>query len=409
MASDPEHRPEDSRAAPWSAATASPPVRLADDTSFRISPPSISLPKGGGAIRGVGEKFAANPVTGSAGFSVPLPVSPGRGGFGPKLELSYDSGNGNGTFGFGWSLSLPSISRKTDKGLPLYADRTDTFLISGAEDLVPILDAKSAVEDDDTFAAGYVIRRYRPRIEGLFARIERWTRSDGDVHWRSISADNVLSTWLAGPSDQRRDQVIYYQYRHDRARRTLRGIDQQIAKAERAVAGIAPVKRNRFIHLSGGTRRVNRSLEAKARSPAGRKGYITNLDGVTPKFVIGAYHRLFQIEKSFRMAESDLAARPIYHRTRDSIETHLTIVFAALAISRWIEDTTGWSIKKFVKTARRYREIKIQAGEHVLTAADPLPADLRTAVEPSSSEPEGTNLSQLGLHPSLARTSDLRD
>jgi hypothetical protein len=65
------------------------------------------------------------------------------------------------------------------------------------------------------------------------------SRSDGDVHWRSISADNVLSTWPAGPSDQRRDQVIYYQYRHDRARRTLRGIDQQIAKAERAVAGIA--------------------------------------------------------------------------------------------------------------------------------------------------------------------------
>jgi len=308
MASDPEHRPEDSRAAPWSAATASPPARLADDTSFRISPPSISLPKGGGAIRGVGEKFAASPVTGSAGFSVSLPVSLGRGGFGPKLELSYDSGNGNGAFGFGWSLSLPSISRKTDKGLPLYADRTDTFLISGAEDLVPILDAKSAVEDDDTFAAGYVIRRYRPRIEGLFARIERWTRSDGDVHWRSISADNVLSTWPAGPSDQRRDQVIYYQYRHDRAGRTLRGIDQQIAKAERAVAGIAPVKRNRFIHLSGGTRRVNRSLEAKARSLAGLKGYINNFDGGTPEFVIGAYHRLFQIEKSFRRAKSDLAA-----------------------------------------------------------------------------------------------------
>src|SRR5205823_14913642 len=143
----------------------------------------------------------------------------------------------------------PSISRKTDKGLPRYSDATDTFLISGAEDLVPILDANNAIDDDDTFAAGYVIRRYRPRIEGLFARIERWTRSDGDVHWRSISADNALSTWPAGPSDQRRDQVIYYQYRHDRARRTLRGIDQQIAKAERAVVGIAPVKRNRFIHL----------------------------------------------------------------------------------------------------------------------------------------------------------------
>lgn len=97
--------------------------------------------------------------------------------------------------------------------------------------------------------------------------------------------------------------------------------------------------------------------------------------------MIDAYHRLFQIEKSFRMSKHDLQARPIYHRQRDSIEAHLTIVFAALAVSRWIEDRTGWSIKKFVKTARRYRTIQIQAGAHTITAADPLPDDLRTALE----------------------------
>ena len=54
--------------------------------------PSISLPKGGGAIRGIGEKFAANPVTGTGSMTVPLPISPGRSGFGPQLTLSYDSG-----------------------------------------------------------------------------------------------------------------------------------------------------------------------------------------------------------------------------------------------------------------------------------------------------------------------------
>jgi transposase len=97
--------------------------------------------------------------------------------------------------------------------------------------------------------------------------------------------------------------------------------------------------------------------------------------------VIGAYHQLFQIEKSFRMAKSDLQARPIYHRTRDSIEAHLTIVFAALAVSRWIEARTGWSIRRFVKTARRYRTIQIQAGPHTITAADTLPGDLRQALE----------------------------
>jgi hypothetical protein len=193
--------------------------------------------------------------------------------------------------------------------------------------------------------------------------------------------------WPAGPDGGRRDQVIYYQYKADRARRTLRGIDEQVRKAEQAVAGTTPVKRNRFVRLSGGTRTVNRELEVKARALAGLKGYVTNLqacpDGtpVTPEFVIGAYHQLFQIERSFRMAKSDLQARPIYHRTRDSIEAHLTIVFAALAVSRWIEQVTGWSIRRFVKTARRYRTINIQAGQHIITAADPLPDHLRHAVE----------------------------
>jgi hypothetical protein len=132
---------------------------------------------------------------------------------------------------------------------------------------------------------------------------------------------------------------------------------------------------------------VKRELEEKARALAGIKGYVTNLracpDGtpVTADFVIGAYHRLFEIERSFRMAKSDLQARPVYHRKRDSIEAHLTIVFAALAVSRWIERQTGWSIRKFVKTARRYRTIQIQAGPHTITAADPIPGELRQALD----------------------------
>ena len=196
-----------------------------------------------------------------------------------------------------------------------------------------------------------------------------------------------VQPWPAGPSSQRRDQMIYYQFRADRARRTLRGIDEQVAKAAKAVAGLAPVKRNRFIKLDGAAKSVNRELEARARTLAGIKGYVTNLaacpDGtpVTADFVIGSYHELWRIEKSFRMSKHDLQARPIYHHLRDSIEAHLTIVFAALAVSRWIEAQTGWSIRKFVKTARRYRTIEIQAGRQTITAADPLPDDLRQALD----------------------------
>jgi hypothetical protein len=86
------------------------------------------------------------------------------------------------------------------------------------------------------------------------------------------------------------------------------------------------------------------------------------------------------LEKSFRMSKHDLKARPVYHHKRESIDAHLTIVFAALAVTRLIEDRTSWSIKRFVRTARRYRTIQIRAGQQILTAEDPLPPDLRDAL-----------------------------
>ncbi|MGX7674456.1 IS1634 family transposase [Plantactinospora sp. DSM 117369] len=208
------------------------------------------------------------------------------------------------------------------------------------------------------------------------------------TEWRNAHPDAEIpdghvfvQPWPAGPGDNRRDHTIYYQYRADRARRTLRGIDQQITKAENAVAGRTAVKRNRYVRLTGAVKSVNRALEVKNRALAGIKDYVTNLPNPDPEQVIGAYSRLLQVEKSFRMSKTDLAARPIYHHTSESIEAHLTIVFAALAVSRWIENTTGWSIKRFVTTARRYRTITIQAGDHSITAADPLPDELRAALD----------------------------
>src|SRR5687768_10598209 len=107
----------------------------------KLQAPQINLPKGGGATRGIGEKFTANPVTGTGSMKIPIAVSPGRSGFSPQLSLSYDSGAGNGPCGFGWSLSIPSVTRKTDKGLPEYrdAEESDIFILSGAEDMVPVL------------------------------------------------------------------------------------------------------------------------------------------------------------------------------------------------------------------------------------------------------------------------------
>ena len=80
------------------------------------------------------------------------------------------------------------------------------------------------------------------------------------------------------------------------------------------------------------------------------------------------------------MSKHDLQARPIYHHIRESIEAHLSIVVTAMAVSHYIETQTSWSIKKFVRTTRRYRTVKVNAGNQTLTAADPLPDDLRAAL-----------------------------
>ena len=88
----------------------------ADSSPFAA--PQVSLPKGGGAIRGIGEKFTANPVTGTGSMTIPIAHSPGRSGFAPQLSLSYDSGTGNGPFGMGWALSSPAITPQDRQGSP---------------------------------------------------------------------------------------------------------------------------------------------------------------------------------------------------------------------------------------------------------------------------------------------------
>jgi RHS repeat-associated protein len=165
--------------------------------------PALTLPTGGGAIRGIGERFGVNPANGTATLSIPIGLSRGRGDFTPALDLTYDSGHGNGAFGFGWQLTQPAITRRTDRGVPTYGEE-DTFLLSGADELVACAGPQER--------AGHRVERFRPRVEREPMRIERWTRlADGDVHWRTISKDNVLSVYgdddssrVSDPDDPRR-------------------------------------------------------------------------------------------------------------------------------------------------------------------------------------------------------------
>ncbi len=175
--------------------------------SNAIDIPSISLPKGGGAIKGIDEKFSVNAVNGTSSFSIPLPFSPARGAS-PSLEITYSSGAGNSIFGLGWGLNLSAMQRKTDKALPQYIDAidSDTFLFSEAEDLVPEfkknedgsfvldMDEEYVLDERDSTDGLFTIRKYKPRIEGLFARIERWTeKTTGQIKWRVITRDNTTT------------------------------------------------------------------------------------------------------------------------------------------------------------------------------------------------------------------------
>lgn len=219
--------------------------------------PAITLPKGGGAIQGIGEKFSVNAVTGTGGASIPIPISPGRNGFQPNLTLSYDSGAGNSGFGLGWNLSLSSISRKTSRGLPLYDDtsESDVFLMSGAEDLVPFL--KPGTNEPLTRLEGdFSVHTYRPRTEGGYARIEKWvnTNDHGNTFWKVTTRENIthffgksaaaritdpdhesrIFQWMLEKSRDNRGNLIRYEY----VRENLVGIKTaQPQEFERAKAG----------------------------------------------------------------------------------------------------------------------------------------------------------------------------
>ena len=172
---------------------------------------------------------------------------------------------------------------------------------------------------------------------------------------------------------------VIYQYRAKRAALDLRNIEKQIVKAKKALNGQIPANRTKFLSIKARSKQLNQKLIDKARALAGIKGYVTNLD-IPDEEVIAYYHQLFQVEASFRMAKSDLRARPIYHHNREAIEAHLTIVLAALAISRNIEYQTGISIKQFVKLLRPIRSGIVTINGNEILAEPEIPDTVKSVL-----------------------------
>lgn len=163
---------------------------------FQIEAPSISLPTGGGAIRGIDEQFEVNAATGTLSLSFALPLTAARGDFRPPVRLAYDSGSGNSVVGLGWSLAMGSVRRRSDRGVPRYRG-DDVVQLSGSDDLVPSATWDGIAWSPDEASHGSLsVRRYRPRTERDFARIERITNSagaDAADWWRVTSRDDVTT------------------------------------------------------------------------------------------------------------------------------------------------------------------------------------------------------------------------
>jgi len=135
--------------------------------------------------------------------------------------------------------------------------------------------------------------------------------------------------------------------------------EKQVKKAEVAISSPAKIsQRFRFIQTINGKYEVNTALIEKAKRLEGIKGYLTNTE-LSEIEVIDHYHNLWKIEKAFKVTKSDLEARPIFLRLDKTITAHLIIVFASLAICKYLEIKTNMSIQKILKIAQKVLTHKV--------------------------------------------------
>jgi transposase len=211
-------------------------------------------------------------------------------------------------------------------------------------------------------------------------------------HGNYFTDGQVLeSARVMGTGKGARDRRVVYQWKFKREQHDNKAINAMVAKAEKAADGTRPMRRDRFVKVTGASKGVDWALVERARQLAGLKGYVTNLPAATmdAAAVIAAYHDLWRVEQSFRMTKSDLRAPPVFHHQRDAIEAHLTIVFAALAMARHLQDATALTIKKLVRAAgpRRCSRTSPRPGSTCSPGARARPPTSPPASSPRSPAP----------------------
>lgn len=188
------------------------------------------------------------------------------------------------------------------------------------------------------------------------------------------------------PTEHSQSWRAVWQYRRQRAIRDRETLNFQRNRATRIVGGESKPKAARFVKTKGSQKVFDEFSYDKAVGLAGWKGYVTNIEAktMTAREVVSSYHDLWHVEQSFRMSKTDLRARPTFHRTRDAIEAHLTVMFTALAVARFMRETTGVSLKKIITTLRALREFVREIDGHELVFPPDIPptsAELSSRVE----------------------------
>ena len=182
------------------------------------------------------------------------------------------------------------------------------------------------------------------------------------------------------PAEHPKQWRAVWSYSRKRAVRDGHTLTAQENRARAVIAGEKAVKSTRFVTTTAAGRVLDEASLERARQLVGLKGYVTNIPAhiMPPHEVISSYHDLWHVEQSFRMSKTDLQARPMFHRQRDAIEAHLTIVFTALAIARYLQNTTGYSIRRIIRTLRPLQDITITLAGQQITARPELTDDART-------------------------------
>lgn len=196
----------------------------------------------------------------------------------------------------------------------------------------------------DYFTDGQIIETITPRQGGKQKRDQCrktqpvWHPQTHPGSWRAV--------WVYSPKPAARDNKT---------------LTLQENRARAIVAGEKAMRSARFIITSSSGRGLDEKALARARPLAGLKGYVTNIPAhaMNGAEIVADYHDLWKAEQSFRMPKHDPRARPIFHHTHQSIQAHLTVVTAALAIARHLQTQTGMSIKKTIQALRALQEITI--------------------------------------------------